>query len=156
MRLLRGKGEDLVFSLHKREVAVLRAVLGRYPCVPPGQQRLSRSMEGEDAEENQSLLDEAMAAMREENKQRLATFLDEPGRFEELKERCRFKLTPAEADWLLQVLNDVRVGCWIRLGAPDFEAGVRVDLNEETAPHLWVMEAAGHFESCLLEALGGE
>jgi hypothetical protein len=155
MRFLRTDARGLVFTLRKREHAVLLAVLARYPCLPAGHQRLSRTMTGESAADNQSLLDEALAAQRAENQGRLAAFLAEPGRFAELKQSWHLTLTPTDADWLLQVLNDVRVGCWVRLGSPDFEAGVRVKLNEETAPDFWTMEAAAQFEHHLLEALGG-
>jgi hypothetical protein len=154
MKLLRRADRGLVFSLRKREQPVLLAVLSLYPCVPAGQQRLSRTMSGEAADENQSLLDEALAALRTENQRRLAAFLAEPGRFEELKQSWHFTLTPAEADWLLRVLNDVRVGCWMRLGSPDFEAGVRVQLDEGNRPLTcgrW--KRAAQFEFHLLEAL---
>lgn len=154
MKFLRTGARGLVFSLGKREQPLLLAVLARYPCLPAGHQHLSRTMAGESADENQALLDEALAAQREENQRRLAAFLAEPGRFEELKQSWHLTLTPTEADWLLQVLNDVRVGSWVHLGSPDFEAGVRVDLNEETAPHVWTMEAAAQFQFHLLEALG--
>jgi len=154
MRLVRADAERLVFLLRKREYQLLIAVLGRYPAIPPGHRRLSRGMAGESADDNQRLLDEALAEQRAENQQRLLAFLAEAGRFVALKENWRFTLKPSEADWLLQVLNDVRVGSWIQLGSPDFEAGAKVDLNEDTAPILWAMEVAGRFEFELLEALG--
>lgn len=156
MRLIRAEAELLVFLLRKQEYDVLRVVLARYPAIPPGHRQLSRTMSGEAAEENQRLLDEALAEQRAENQARLGKFLDEPGRFVELKENWRFKLKPLEANWLLQVLNEIRVGSWLRLGSPDFEAGVKVEWNEDNAPILWAMEVAGQFESCLLAALGVE
>ena len=155
MRRSRSQGEALVFLLTKREYAALIGVLGRFPAIPPGHRRLSRGMQGEEAEDNQRLLDEALAEQRAENQQRLRAFLDEPGRFVELKENWRLTLKPSEAEWLLQVLNDVHVGTWIQLGSPDFEAGEKVDWNEDTAPLLWAMEVSGQFEMPLLEALGG-
>jgi hypothetical protein len=155
MRLLRANAEALVFLLGKRDYVILRAVLSRYPAIPPGHRRLSRELRGEAADDNQRLLDDALAEQRAENRQRLLTFLQEPGRFTQLKQSWRFTLTPADADWLLQVLNDIRVGSWIQLGSPDFEAGEKVDLSEETAPYFWAMEAAGEYEFDLLRALGG-
>lgn len=154
MRLVRRDAETLVFQLGKREHQLLLAVLGRYPAIPPGHRRLSRGLTGEAAEENQRLLDEALAEQRTENAGRVRAFLLEPRRFTELKQTWRFTLSPAEAEWLLQVLNDVRVGSWIQLGSPDFEAGERIELNEDTAPVAWAMEVAAEFEYVLLKALG--
>ena len=50
-------------------------------------------------------------------------------------------------DWVLQVLNDVRVGSWVLLGSPEELA---MDLNEKTAPHFRAMEMAGYFQAQFL------
>jgi hypothetical protein len=65
----------------------------------------------------------------------------------------RLSLSPAEVEWVLQVLNDIRVGSWIILGSPEERLP---ELNETNAPHVWAMEMAGHFQAQLLEALQGE
>jgi hypothetical protein len=81
--------------------------------------------------------------------------LKQPERFQEIESGFRFALSAPEIEWLLQVLNDVRVGSWIGLGSPDTEKGGKIPLTEETAPLLWVMEMAGSFEMVLLDALSG-
>lgn len=154
MRLVPGQGELVRFHLSKKERDVFQAVLNAYPAIPAGHQRLSRTMIGEGADENQSLLDEALAAQRAENQARLRGFMDEPERWTQMKSGWRLNLKPGDAEWLLQVINNVRVGCWVRLGSPDFEAGEKVDWSEETAPLIWLMECAGQFESVLLQAFG--
>jgi predicted house-cleaning NTP pyrophosphatase (Maf/HAM1 superfamily) len=66
--------------------------------------------------------------------------------------RVAFKrLSPAEIEWLLQVLNDVRVGGWLALGEP--EELEPPEINETNAPYLLAMEAAGYFQAQLLAAL---
>ena len=106
-------------------------------------------------EENQRLLDEALAAHREEQAQLVRAFLDEPDRFAAVKEGWRFQLTAPQIEWLLQVLNDVRVGNWVVLGSPDFEQGEQVPLTDENAERLWLMETAGFFQDHLLGAVSG-
>ena len=59
----------------------------------------------------------------------------------------------AEVEWLFQVLNDVRVGSWVRLGSPE---GKPREVTIATAPHFVAMEMAGYFEAELLEALSRE
>jgi len=63
-----------------------------------------------------------------------------------------FSRTIAEIEWLLQILNDVRVGSWLSLGSPDEELELSL-LNAKTAPHFWTMQLAGEFEMRLLKAL---
>lgn len=152
MRVTR-RGDRVVFYLQNVEAERFQAMLACYPCIPPGHHRLSRTASGSVAAENQTLLDEALASQREELRRRLTAFLADPERCKQLKQSWRMILSPGDADWLLRVLNDIHVGCWIRLGSPDFEAGVRVKVNGETIPHLWAMELSGDFEAVLIRAL---
>jgi hypothetical protein len=130
---------------------MFRALLDCYPCIPAGHHRLSRTASGPKAEENQRLLEEAVASQRAENSRHLAAFLTDPQRCKGTEKGGRMRVNRAEADWLLQVINDIRVGSWIRLGSPDFEAGEKVRLDDNTAPHYWAMEAAARFEWILLD-----
>lgn len=155
MRVLR-RDERVVFYLQPAETERFQALLARYPCIPPGHHRFSRTAAGEAAAENQALLDEALDAQRKELRVHLATFLADPERCQQLKRTWRMILSPGDADWLLRVLNDIHVGSWIRLGSPDFQAGVRVKVNDETIPHLWAMGLSGDFESALIRVLSSD
>ena len=143
----------LAFHLSKRERHLLLQLLKLYPCIPPAHhQPLSRSAKLPDHEASQRLLDEALAEHRAENKKQIQRLLARPGRFKEHSAGFRLSLSPPELEWLLQVLNDIRIGNWVILGSPEEKFGV---LNEQTAPHLWAMEFAGYFETHLLEAFDG-
>lgn len=155
MKLLRTRRAQLVFDISQEEKNLLFEILELYPLVHPAHHRLSKTAAASQLDENQRLLDEALAAQRAENRKNLRSLLDEPGRFQAAETGLMFKITRPEADWLLQVLNDVRIGSWIALGAPDTEAGEKIPLNEETAPHIRSMEIAGAFETVFLDALTG-
>lgn len=155
MKLLRANDQGFVFQVGKREKRLLFDLLKLYPRVPAAYQRLSKSGLGSGDEENQRLLEEALAAHREENRRQVLAMLNEPGRFIETETGVRFTLSPEQVEWLLQVLNDVRVGSWLALGSPDTEAEEKLELDEQTAPHFFAMQAAGFFEMALVEALSG-
>ena len=57
-------------------------------------------------------------------------------------------------EWLLQVLNDVRVGSWLTIGSPEELTQLTAALNEKTAPYFWALKVADHFLVGLLHALG--
>jgi hypothetical protein len=152
MKLLRATNNQFVFRLTRRERPLLLAVLGRFPCIPAAHHRLSRNAPSPDAAANQQLLDEALAEHRAEKVQQLRALLGDPGRFREVPTGAELTLSPGDLEWLLQVLNDVRVGSWVQLGSPEQTAEV---VNEETAPHLWTMEMAGYFQMQLLRAQEG-
>jgi hypothetical protein len=153
MKLLQSTKTRLVFHLGQREERLLLRVLKRYPCVPPAHQLLSKLARLPDAEANQQLLEEALAEQRTENKKQLEALLADPRRFARTETGARLSLSPARTEWLLQVLNDIRVGSWIMLGSPDKKPA---ELTAANAPHFLAMEMAGYFQMQLLEALEGE
>jgi hypothetical protein len=151
VRRVRTTGKQLRFRLGPREKDLLLTVLRLYPCVPPVYQPLSKAAAVE--ESSQQLLDEALAEQRAENRRQLNRLLADPKRLAETQTGWQLSLSPADAEWLLQVLNDVRVGSWAILGSPEDGAG---RLDAATLPHVWAMNLAGAFQMELLAALEGD
>ena len=147
MKFLRVEDDYSVFHLDKGEKELLIVLLRQYPVIPPAHQRLSKSTAPSDSA-NQKLLDDALAEQREENKRLVGAFLADPQRFSETETFCRLKLTAAETEWLLQVLNDIRVGSWILAGSPE---ELHADLIDWAAPEVLAMELAGSFQMSLLK-----
>jgi hypothetical protein len=150
MKLVRSANGKFVFHLGKRDKLMLLQILKLYPQIPSASQPLSKLGKLPDSETNQRLLDEALAEQRAENKKHLETFLTDPRRFADIETGCRLTLSHADMEWLLQVLNDIRVGSWVLLGSPEEKFD---NLTLATAPHYWAMELSGMFQSRFLEAL---
>ncbi|EEF60718.1 hypothetical protein Cflav_PD3576 [Pedosphaera parvula Ellin514] len=131
---------------------LLLETLKLYPVLEGGHQPLSKSQKNA---ENEQLLEEALAESRSENKKALDALMSSKSRFQKIKghDVYRFSIKISDADWLLQVLNDIRVGAWVQLGSPDKTNDSFAALDEETAPSYWAMEVAGHFQMTLLQAL---
>ncbi len=154
MKLIRADRKQFVFHAGQREKQLLTDVVQLYPLVPASHNRLTKFGQGEAHDENQRLLEESLIEQRRENRRQLVGMLDEPRRFRETKGGFELTLTPPQVEWLLQVLNDVRIGSWLALGEPK-ELEVP-EINQKNAPYVLAMEAAGFFESALLTALGVE
>lgn len=152
MRLVNSDQGRFTFSLSNEERRLLLAVLRRYPLVPSAYQPLSKSAPTPARKANQRILDEALAEQRLENKRQLETLLADQCRFQETEAGCRMILSDADFQWLLQILNDVRVGSWILLGSPEKNLW-DLEWTETTALHAWTMEMAGEFEMTLLKAV---
>ena len=152
MILLRKDKQGLAFQLGAQEKQLLVKVLKHYPLVPSSHHRLSQGDQGAHSDEDQRLLDEALAEQREKNRRQVQALLDEPLRFRAMNTSFEFALTHAEVEWFLQVLNDVRVGGWLALGEP--EPGEVPKVTEENVKHHFAMEASGLFQTALLAALG--
>ena len=152
MKLVRATKTKLIFRLPRRESRSFREILSLYPRTPPAHQPLSKTGQIPDREASQGLLDEALREQRAENRRQLLSLLADPKRYQETAAGGQLSLSRSDAEWLLQVLNDIRVGSWLLVGSPE---GRFNGLNEETAPDFWAMEMAGCFQAQLLEALGG-
>ena len=73
MKLIRTYRGRLTFSLDENEKRLLFQVLQLYPLVPPTHHRLSENGEGPKYDENQHLLEEALAEQRRENRRKVVT-----------------------------------------------------------------------------------
>jgi hypothetical protein len=154
MKVIRTSAEEVVLELGKWEKQLLFKILGLYPLIPSSYQKLTRGAAIEDSAGAQKLLDEALEEQRTENKKRLRSLLEDPGGVEKQSSgRFRMNLNFESMEWLLQVLNDIRVGSWIALGSPEDKP---VSLDQEALPHVWAMEIAGLFQASFLKALEGD
>jgi hypothetical protein len=155
VKLIRVSGIHSVFEISKWERRMLSGVLRLYPLMPATHHRLSKKSSTVKENENQGLLEESLAAHRKENQKRVLAMLSEPERFQTKASGYHLTLSRSEIEWLLQVLNDVRVGSWIALGSPETLYGKRISLDEKTVSHIRSMEVAGAFEMVLLSAQSG-
>jgi hypothetical protein len=152
VKFLKLDGDKFVFQIGRREKSLLRDLLQLYPVVPLTHHQIGRSTPSPSMEPNQKLLEEALREHREENKKALEAMLKEPERFEEVPGGFHCVLSQFQLEWLLQVLNDIRVGSWLNLGSPDERHGKPLELNLQNARYLWAMELSGHFQMVLLSA----
>ena len=149
MRLLRAQKGKLVFSLKRAEQKVFLEVLELYPLVPGAHQSLSKTLQGQQGLEAQQLLNEALAEHRASNKLELDQWLTTPSRFRVTKTGCTMVVPLDNVEWLLQILNDIRVGSWLLLGSP--EDHLEPEEIEPALRPLWAaMELCGLFQTVLL------
>ncbi len=155
MKFLQAEGDHLVFQIGRREKNLFFELVKLYPLVPPAHHQISGTVDSPQMRANQQLLDEALNEHRAQNKKTLEGMLADPNRFVESATGYRLLLRAPDLEWLLQVLNDIRVGSWLVLGSPDEKQGKRLRLSLQNARYLWAMELSGHFQSVLLSAWGG-
>lgn len=148
MKLIGTDKGQLLLQFGRRERELLLQLLQLYPRIPPAHHKLSKNSKLDPS--SQHLLDEALAEQRSEHRRQVSALVTQAGRWKEHQSGWRLMLAPSELEWLLQVLNDIRVGSWVLVGCPEKQVQV---IDEHTAPHLWAMEIAGSFEMALLHVL---
>jgi hypothetical protein len=158
MKFLPGSNKDatersLIFQIDAREEALLLAILRLYPVLDSRHHRLSQDPKTAGSAE-QRLLEESMAQQRAAHKRKLDGLFLAPERFfKDAPGGRRLVLTGEQFEWLLQVLNDLRVGSWVRLGCPDLEKAAPPEMTQANARSLQVMHISGQFQMALLEAV---
>jgi hypothetical protein len=150
VKLIQSDKEQFTFGLDKREKQLLFQILQLYPLVPVSHHRLSKSEKIPARHEDQLTLEDALSEHRRENRQQVLALLAE--RFHQSTKEFQFTLSASEIEWLLQVLNDLRVGAWVALGEPEeFQVP---EITEDNAPYVFAMDVAGLFQAELLGILG--
>lgn len=154
MKLLHRHAESLVFHLDVNEKRLFEDLLGHYPVLRTNYQPLSKGSlsTADQAAANQQLLEESLGALKAENQGKLRQFMGQPRRFEREKGGYRLSLPTAEIEWLLQVINDIRVGHWYRAGCPDVPEGETAMPPVKNLPSFLAMELAGFFQWQILKA----
>lgn len=151
-----GGAAAFVFQINQREKDRFLATLQLYPVLEAGYHQITRGKKPA-AGADQRLLEESMAQQRQDYRRKLEQFLASPRRFvADGPDQYRFTATGEQCEWLLQVLNEVRVGSWVKLGQPEMQDVPRLVITEELARYAVAMELGGFFQMVLLEAFKGK
>jgi hypothetical protein len=145
-----------VFQISKNEMDWLVATLRFFPQRESPCYQLTRG-DAKDLKGGQALLEEALSQQRREHQRKLNKFLTSPGRFRpEGPDQFRLVLPVEQMEWMLQVLNEVRVGCWMKLGSPELEKRFDRELTPEEGRLMATLELSGFFQTVLLGACDGK
>ena len=158
MKLLSRDDHHCQLSFTTQEKDLLLALLPQYPKLPADYHQTRQASDTDD--EAKKLLEDALADHRQKTRAATQSFLEDKASFQPAGENWTLTLTHSETEWLLQVLNDLRVGSWIALGSPtQDEEGSYLDLENITPENLndlWTMEICGALQHELLCELHGE
>jgi hypothetical protein len=149
VKLLEARVDALEFVLGRREMAFLLSALQNFPVTRPKPPALTLRDAPADASA-QRLLEDSLAEHKRENVAALRKFLDAPGTLRAEGSTLHLVVPRDAVEWLLQVLNDLRVGSWELLGCPDPDVAIA---HEDTVRHHLVMDTCAVFEMALIEAL---
>ncbi|MGE4179381.1 MAG: hypothetical protein AB7J34_06110 [Limisphaerales bacterium] len=153
MKLLQRDGDRLVFRMSAREKRLLERLLGFYPIQSEATQRLSKGADPR-LEEADKWLAEARKEQRSELSGWLSRRLCQGAAFVPAGSGWKLVLDGADVERLLQVLNELRVGSWLKLGRPeDLDFLAPDDEAIALAPLHGLMLLTGEFEMVLIRAM---
>ena len=155
MKITRQQEGPFHLSLNQDEWATLMDLLTQYPRTPSHHHRLQPDGKGDPAlKESEQWLKESIANHQTERTRQLKEWVQhlEPEMSED-GEAFQLTFDADRAEWLVEILNDIRVGCWLALDCPSPEDLTGKRWKSEDVPNLWSMEISGIYQSVLLKAL---
>ena len=148
MKLLTQSDDCWRFQLSLYEADLLRGLLKNFPFTSVGPAEVSKCDTLAGNSEREKLLGESLAEHRTDL-QKLAQELLSEDQWRPSPAGTVLTLTSQSREILLQILNDIRLGCWHALGEPD---DVEQFVSSEPPPYQRVvMDLAGYFEINLLD-----
>ncbi len=155
MKLIRQGNGSFELRMEEGEWTALSDLLGQYPLTPANHHSLnSKDRPDPDLKESDQWLRDSVSNHQTEREVQLKKWLsnvqaDHSGADVEYP----VKFDADRADWLIEILNDLRVGSWLSLGCPSPEEISGKTWKSSDWPTLWTMEASGMYQSILLKAL---
>jgi hypothetical protein len=138
------------YLLNQNEADVLRGLAKKFPFTEDVHIHISKTDRDPKADEREKLLNESLAEHRKELK-KLAVDILAGEKWKQSEKGCILTLKSESREILLQILNDIRIGCWRKLGEPEaVELRTRPQSNQAQA-YRNLMGLAGYFEQKLLE-----
>ena len=151
MKLVKQSKGIWRYHLNQQEADILVSLVKKFPFTGIDHVKISRTDKEPAVVEREKLLNESLAEHRKELT-KLAVKLLDAGKFKKLDDGQLLTLTldTESREILLQILNDVRVGCWRALGEPEELEPQPPQPAKKELVYRNLMDLAGYFEHSLL------
>lgn len=149
MKLVKQSEGSRLYALNKHEGDLLESLLRRFPMTGNVPVKISKTDADRKTVEREKLLNESLAEHRKELKQQALNLLA-AGKFKQGERGYSLTLRLEEREVLLQILNDIRVGCWRALGEPETLEQPKPGCSVQELMQHSFMNLAGYFEHHLV------
>ena len=149
MKLVKQTGQSWQYHLHHNEAALLTGLLNKFPFTANVPVKISKTDADPKTVEREKLLNESLAEHRKELKKQ-AMKLVAAEKFKKREQGHLLVLNAEEREILLQILNDIKVGCWRALGEPESLKLQKPASSVQELMRHSLMNLAGYFEHHLI------
>jgi hypothetical protein len=149
MKLVKHSRGNRQFDLNQNEFDLLCHLLKKFPFTEIVPAKISMTDADPKSVEREKLLNESMAEHRKEL-QRQAVNLITGNKLKKVEKCHLLTLSAVDREIMLQILNDIRVGCWHALGEPKSLELQKLDCSAQELRYQSLMNLAGYFEHHLI------
>jgi len=162
VELVEKTDQRITFRFHPSGKDQLLSILNCFPLPSKWEVTLSKNDHEGELEEDRKFLEESLDSERQSLQSTLDTFLNSPVTFYEEDGQNFLRLGLDKVEWLLQILNDIRISSWQLLGSPgpedkeNLEKLIQDEIPEESmqqAQLFLLLELAGYYQSVVIESL---
>ncbi|HEY1664035.1 MAG TPA: hypothetical protein VGI03_16575 [Verrucomicrobiae bacterium] len=150
MRLVKQSKGNWQYHLNHNEADILLGLVKKFPFTELSQIKISKTDNEPATVERGKLLNESLAEHRKALKT-LAMNLLGNEKWQPSGEGQLLTLDSGSREILLQILNDIRVGCWHALGEPEVLESPAAHSSRKDLTYRKLMDLAGYFEMKFLE-----
>lgn len=145
----------VVFRFERPEREMFTQLLDMFPIKSDPMREIGKDREA------QALLEKTLGEQRAKIREDVQKLLRANGELvidAEFNEFWDLKLTEGEIEWLLQMLNNVRVGVWYQLGCPEPTMDMKAEeaVDEKTVREHVIMQLCAAWEGLLMSAVDGD
>lgn len=148
MKLVKHSDQSSQYHLAQNEAEVLISLMKKFPFTEIEPAIISKNDQGPESVEREKLLNESLQTHRNELKKLAAALLQ----FKPAADGQLLTLDNGAQEILLQILNDIRVGCWRALGEPKNTGVKSSNQSGKSFAYYNLMNLAGYFEHGLIRS----
>ena len=152
MKLIETNEHDLIFGMSAGQKTTLSVCSASIPCFPKNSRPSAAPETMRNWRPNRSCSKKPSRNAATRTVDTSATSCVSREDSEVTEEEIRLRLRRNRVNWLLEVLNEIRVGHWHQLGSPDIDETV---LTPENIEQYISMQLCAEFQMVLLDALNG-
>ncbi len=155
MKVIRQEGGQFELQMEEEEWESFSDLLAQYPLTPADHHSLnSKSNPDPDLKESEQWLRDSVSNHQTDREAQIKKWIQsiKPSN-NDADLMYPISFDPERADWLIEILNDLRVGSWMSLDCPSADELSGKSWESKGWPRIWIMEASGMYESILLQAL---
>lgn len=141
------------FRLPEAERDLFVHILQQYPAAPPSAFPVLRRENSPQDHDEECWMQELLAEEKQRQGRAVRAWIDKEPALRSTGKASNLQLLPESAAWLVEILNEVRVGKWHQLDCPSSQQMTKLSTDAEFAPDIWIMEAASMFQMSFLSAL---
>jgi hypothetical protein len=149
VKVIKRSESNWQYALNQTEFGLLCLLLKKFPHTESVPAKISKTDSDLKSVEREELLNESLVEHRKELKRQAVNMLSD-NKLKKNKKRHLLTLTAGDREILLQILNDIRVGCWRALGEPEGLELQKCDGSAQELKYRSLMNLAGYFEHYLI------